>query len=72
MKYELFLFCFVLQVLVEHAPQLVTAVFSRSSIAGDDTTAVPGLGPSAHGAQLLQTMTMINFTVIVEDENVRI
>ena len=60
-----------LQVLVAPAPQLVTAVFSRSFIAADDTTAVPGSGPSARGAPLLQTTTMINSTVIVEDENVR-
>jgi len=58
-------------VLVERVPQLVTAVFSRSSIAADDTAVVPGLGPSARGAPLLQTTTMINSTVIVEDENVR-
>ena len=59
-----------LQVLVAPDPQLVTAVFSRSFIAADDTTAVPELISDAHGAALRQTMTKINCTDGVLDEEV--
>ena len=42
----------------------------RSFIAGDDTTVVPELIPDAHGAPLRQTMTKINCTDGVPDEEV--
>lgn len=58
------------KVLVALVPQLVTAVCFRSFIAADDTTAVPGLIPDVHGAPLRQTMTKINCTDGVLDEEV--
>ena len=58
------------KVLAALVPQLVTAVCFRSFIAADDTTAVPGLIPDVHGAPLRQTMTKINCTDGVLDEEV--
>ena len=43
-------------------------MFSRSSIAADDTTAVQELSPDDRGALLLQIMMQINCMVIVEEE----
>ena len=45
-----------------------TAVFSRSFIAADDTTAVQELTPDGSGAASLQIMMWINCMVGVEDE----
>ena len=43
---------------------------SRSFTAAEDTTAAPELIPDAHGAALRQTMTKINCTDGVQDEEV--
>jgi len=58
-------------VVVVRVLQLVTAVFSRSFIAADDTTAVSGLTPDALGAPLLPTMTKISCMDGVPVEEVR-
>jgi len=44
------------EVHAENVPPKTFAVFSRSSIAADDTTAVQELGPDDRGALLLQIM----------------
>ena len=61
---------FILQVPAANVPLKIFAVCSRSFIAADDTTAVPGLIPDVHGAPLRQTMTKINCTDGVLDEEV--
>ena len=54
-----------------HEPHATTAVFSRSSIAANDTQAVPGLTPDVPGVLSLLIMTQIKCTAGAEDEEVR-
>lgn len=61
-------YIFILQVHVANVPLRTFAVCSHSSIVEDDTTDVPELGPNVHGVLLLQIMTWINCTVIVEEK----